>query len=111
MTKRQGHKKSKLKFTSKKESLWGYAAIALDIGAVIVFFTALAMSVADKGQSSVYLGSRGMASLLLALAGVVVGLQGVRQKDAYLFFPKCGTLAGIFILIFMIALYVVGLCL
>ncbi|MCR5666267.1 MAG: DUF6142 family protein [Eubacterium sp.] len=109
--KRRRHKKERLKFTTKKESLWGYGAVALDIAAIVVFFSALGMSVSASGDANTYLGSRGVGALLLAIAGVVIGMQGMRQKDVFLFIPKVGTIAGMIITLFLLALYIVGMVL
>ncbi|SDB18430.1 DUF6142 family protein [Eubacterium oxidoreducens] len=108
---RRHHRKEKLKFTTKKESFWGYGAIALDIAAVVVFLSALGLSVSASGDADTYLGSRGVGALLLSIAGVVIGMQGMRQKDVFKFIPKVGTIAGMVITLCLLVLYIVGILL
>ncbi len=105
--KRRG--RPKYKFTKKKESLWGIIAMACSIVALIVFIAAVVVSVSCAGEADIYNGSRGMLALLFSIAALVLGMEGLRQRDTYKLYSTIGTFAGLILTICFIIIYLTGI--
>ncbi len=100
-------KKNNYKFADKKHSKLGKASVGL---AVLSFLSAIAMivlSIQDKGNSSVYMGSAGVLALILTAASFLLGLSSLRGED-YKLFSVLGSVCSGIMLAGWVAVYVLG---
>ena len=106
--KRKNRKTHNYKFTEKKHSVRGIAALALALVSLGLGAAMCVVSARAKGAGSVYLGSMGVLSLLLALAAFVTAVLSLREDKSYRGFPVAATVVSGLTLGGWIALYVVG---
>ncbi|MCI8991170.1 MAG: hypothetical protein HFG80_00345 [Eubacterium sp.] len=99
----------KFKFTEKKQSVKGLLSIVFDIAAIVLILDTVMKSVAAKGEANLYIGSRGVLALIIAIAGLTLGIAGIREKDVFMAVPKSGTIAGIIVTAVIVCVYVFGI--
>ncbi len=100
-------KRNSYKFAGKKHSGRGKASLALAGLSVLSGVALVALSVQDRGNASVYVGSAGLFSLLLAGAALILGLSGFGE-DRYKLFPALGSVCSGLALAGWAAVYALG---
>ncbi len=60
------------------------------------------------GNGSMYLGSAGVASMLLALAALVLAIISLREENSFRLFPCLATVVSLLASGLWVALYVLG---
>lgn len=99
-TRRKRHKISDYKFSVQKHSIPGIFSTVLGILSLIVLPILLNISFSAQGQAGMLIGALGLYSFIMAIAGLITGIVGIRQEDCYKLFPKIGiTLSGLSTLI------------
>ena len=78
------------KFTSKSQSEKGIMAMVLGGIALVSFFVSNMDSFSLKGEVAMRLGAAGFLSFIFGLAGLVLGIMAVREKDVFKTIPVCG---------------------
>lgn len=96
------------KFTEKTHSKKGAAALALALLSLAVFASVVLESFRSRGGGSLYLGSAGVASMLLAVAAMILALSSFGDENSYKGFPFAGFLCSFLASGVWIALYVTG---
>lgn len=102
------HRASDYKFTGRKQSARGIAGLTLAILSVVLGMVVIGVSVGNRGEGNVYLGSVGVLSMLLAFLGLVLAAKGIGEEKSFKAIPVAGTVCSVLILGGWIALYVVG---
>lgn len=75
----------------------------------IAIFTAVTInSFQNRGAGSMYLGSAGVASMLIGIISFVLALGSLREENSYKIFPYLATACSFLITGIWIALYVIG---
>lgn len=75
----------------------------------IAIFAAVTMSsFQHRGAGSMYLGSAGVASMLIGMVSFVLALGSLREENSYKLFPYLATACSFLITGIWIALYVIG---
>ena len=82
------------------------AAISIGIFAYVVW-----NSYSHEGAGSMYLGSAGVASMILTIVAVVLSVMSLKEENSFKLFPYLGMFCSGLALITWIALYVVGIVL
>lgn len=106
--KRRQRRTHNYKFTEKKHSVKGIAALVLALASLGLGIAMCIISARAGGAGSVYLGSMGVLSMLLALVAFGVAVSSLREEKSYRLFPVAATVASVLVLGGWIALYVVG---
>lgn len=102
------HRASNYKFTGRKQSARGIAGLTLTILSVALGIVVIALSVRARGAGTVYLGSVGVMSMLLAFLGLVLAAKSLREEKSFRAIPVAGTVCSVLALAGWITLYVVG---
>lgn len=97
------------KFTEKKQSKQGIAAFVLAVISLSVFAFVVADSFHNRGSGSMYLGSAGVASMLIGVVSFVLAVKSLREENSFKLFPYLATVTSFLITGIWIALYVVGM--
>lgn len=87
MTRRKNH----FKFTEKKNSKKGIAALLLALIMAGLYVLFLYYGCKSGGKLSVYYGSGGIFALFGAFAALVMSLQSLKEENSFQFFPRLAT--------------------
>lgn len=96
------------KFTEKKQSKRGIAALILALLSLAVFAAVIVNSYWNRGNGSMYLGSAGVASMLLGLVALVLAIKSLREENSFKLFPYAATVSSFLAAGVWITLYVAG---
>ena len=103
-----GHHKRAYKFTEKTQSPRGIAAFLLALLSLGVFAAVVTESFRSRGEGSMYLGSAGVASMLVAGVALILALKSLGEENSFKLFPYLATVFSFLAAGIWIALYVVG---
>ena len=79
------------KFTEKTQSKKGIAAFFLAVLSIAIFIYVIVNSFHRGGNGSMYLGSAGVSSMLVALVAVVLAVMSLREEESFKLFPYMST--------------------
>ncbi len=105
MRKRQ---KRNYKFTEKTQSKRGMAGLFTAFVSIAIFVAVVADSFGNGGSGSMYLGSAGVFSMLLALAALVLSVGSLREENSFKLFPYLATFFSILTASVWVSLYALG---
>ena len=97
------------KFTEKTQSKRGFLSCILSGVSIAVFIYVIINSFHHGGNGSMYLGSAGVSSMLLALVAVVLAVMSLREADSFKLFPYLSTVMSFLAAGVWIAFDVIGL--
>jgi hypothetical protein len=101
--------RKKYKFTDKKHSKGGLIASGLFLFSLVFMVVGVYMSFNKHGNANMTVGALGMAALIVALIGFIVGIKSFKEDEVFLLFPWIGTIGCAVILIGMGAIVLIGL--
>lgn len=96
------------KFTEKKQSKRGMFGLALAVLSLGILAVVIWNSFVQGGNGSMYLGSAGVASMLLAIVSLVVSIMSLGEENSFKLFPYLATVASFLATGIWVALYVIG---
>lgn len=96
------------KFTEKKQSKRAIGALALAVISIAIFIMVIMNSFTHRGAGSMYLGSAGVASMLIAVIALVISIRSLMEENSFKLFPYLATICSFLSAGVWIALYVVG---
>lgn len=96
------------KFTEKKQSKRGIIASVIALVSIGIFAYVVWNSYTHEGAGSMYLGSAGVASMILSVVAFVVAVSSVREEDSFKLFPYLGLICSFLAMGTWIGLYVIG---
>jgi hypothetical protein len=96
------------KFTEKTHSKRGAAALMLALLSLVVFVFVVMDSFYSRGSGSMYLGSAGVAAMLLSIVALVEACKSLGDENSYKVFPLAGLFFSILAVGVWIALYAAG---
>lgn len=100
-------KKSGFKFAGKKHSKRGKISLILALCSVLAGVGMVVFSIQNGGNASVYVGSAGLAMLLLSAVSFLMGLASLRE-ESYKLFPVLGSICSGITFAGWMAVYVLG---
>lgn len=103
-----GRRRRSYKFTEKKQSKKGILAFALSLCSIAVFVAVTVNSFHHRGQGSMYLGSAGVASMLLGVVALVLAVKSLGEENSFKLFPYLATVCSFLTTGVWAALYIVG---
>lgn len=96
------------KFTEKTHSAKGILGLVLAILSIILGIVMIVISFENGGNGTIYLGSGGVLSLLIALTAFAFAIISMQEEERYRLFPVAATVTSVVALVCWLALYVVG---
>ncbi|MEY8515694.1 DUF6142 family protein [Lachnospiraceae bacterium 29-84] len=100
-------KKVSYKFAGKKHSRRGKISLGMAVASALAGAFMVAISMKERGNADVYIGSAGILSLLLAAVSLVVGISSFRE-ESYKLFPALGSICSGLVLAGWVAIYALG---
>ena len=76
-------KKKSFMFTTKHHSFTGVMGVVLFVFAFEILITSILNSYSNKGQVDVSFGYYGFLTALLNVIGIIAGILGIRERDAF----------------------------
>lgn len=104
----QKRKSKSYKFSDKVHPIKGILSFAFAIFAIVSFFLTSYLSYTAKGNAGIFIGLVGVTALLFCVAGVVLALMALRQKDIHYRFPVAGGILCAVMLIGYAMMYTLG---
>lgn len=101
-------RRSNYKFTEKKQSKRGIAAFCIALVSLGIFGYVVWNSYTHAGGGSMYLGSAGVASMLLSIVAFVIAILSLGEEDSFKLFPYLGVGFSFLAMGTWIGLYVTG---
>lgn len=101
-------RRSSYKFTEKKQSKRAIGALALAIISIAIFVMVIVNSFHHRGAGSMYLGSAGVTSMLIAVIALVLSVRSLMEENSFKLFPYLATICSFLSAGVWITLYVVG---
>ncbi len=96
------------KFTEKKQSKRGMAALGIALISIGIFIYVVWNSYLHEGAGSMYLGSAGVASMLLSIVALSVAVLSMKEESSFKLFPYLSLICSILAFGTWVTLYVVG---
>lgn len=96
------------KFTEKRQSQRGIAALILSVVSMAIFVAVTLNSFWHGGNGSMYLGSAGVSSMLLGAVALVLALKSLGEENSFKLFPYLATIVSFLTTGVWVALYVIG---
>lgn len=101
-------RKRKYKFTDKKRSKKGLAACGVALVSLLALGITLWMSYQANGEGSVYLGSVGIAAMLVGIASFLMAMQSLKEENTWKKIPITATVLSIVAAGSWVLLYAAG---
>lgn len=108
---RRRRRRGNYKFTEKTQSRRGIVSFLLAVLSLVVLVTVIVNSFQNRGAGSMYLGSAGVASLLVGIVAVVLAVGSLREENSFKLFPYLGTVCSFLATGIWVVLYAVGIVL
>lgn len=105
---RKRPKKYGYKFTKKKQSKRGIAALFLAVCSIGIFVYTVINSFRHGGNGSMYLGSAGVASMLVAFSAFVLAVRSLKEEQSFKLFPYLSTVLSFAAACIWTAVYLIG---
>ena len=90
------------------QSKKGIVAFFLAVLSIAIFIYVIVNSFHHGGNGSMYLGSAGVSSMLVALVAVVLAVMSLREEESFKLFPYMSTVLSFLAAGMWIAIYVIG---
>ena len=84
-------------------------ALIFGMMSLISFFLATAISIKNVSEMASRMGGVGLLSMILALAGLVLGILALRENDVFPLLPRSGFAISLISLIIWICVIYVGI--
>jgi len=96
------------KFTEKKHSGLGAAALVLAFFPLLLFFYAVAVSYRSGGDAAQTIGCVGVAAMLLAIFTLWIEVREIKKETVYKRVPVSGAVLSVLMLAGWAGVYVLG---
>lgn len=97
------------KFTEKTQSKKGIAGFLIAAVSIGIFLYVVWNSYSNRGAGSMYLGSAGVASMLLSIVAFVISVMSLKEEDSFKLFPYMATICSGLALGTWFVLYIIGM--
>lgn len=98
----------KIFYEKGKNSKLGYISMGIAILAFIIILVSIHISHMAGGNANHVVGSLGLISLFISIAGLVIGCKGFKEEDKLYWPCYVGSISSGTVLIFMIIIYAIG---
>lgn len=106
---RKRRRRSNYKFTEKTQSKRGIAGFITAAASIGILVYVVWNSFSHEGAGSMYLGSAGVASMILSIVAVVLAVTSLREENSFKLFPLLATVCSGLVLAAWIGLYIMGM--
>ena len=101
-------RKSNYKFTEKTQSKRGICGFVLSLISLGIFAYVVVNSFRNRGAGSMYLGSAGVTSMILAFVALAISIISLKEEESFKLFPTLGTVTSVLAAGTWISIYVIG---
>lgn len=105
---RKRRRRGNYKFTEKTQSKRGIAGLVIAALSIGIFIYVVWNSYTHEGAGSMYLGSAGVASMILSIVAFVLAVMSLKEEDSFKLFPYLATGSSFLALGTWIGLYIMG---
>lgn len=95
-------------FAEKRHSQKGITSTVLGALSAVICIVLVCIAMVSGGKGGAYLGSIGMTAVIIAIAGLALGLRSFKEKNKLSFFSKAGSMINGTILVIWLAIYLFG---
>jgi hypothetical protein len=95
-------------FTNKKHDLKGIMAVVLGAISLISLVIVLFKTYENAGEAAYSYGFTGLFALIFSVAGLVLGVLSLREKENFLLYAVLGTLINSVVIAFLCFILYVG---
>lgn len=106
--KRRKNRKRKYTFTEKTQSKRAITALALGVLSLTIFVIVIVNSFRSGGNGSMYLGSAGVTSMLLAITAFVLAVRSLFEQETFKFIPYLSVVISFCATGIWVCLYIAG---
>ncbi len=92
---RRKYRRRNYKFTEKVQSKRGITALVLALFSLVIFVVVVVKSSGSGGNGSMYLGSAGVAAMLLSAVAVVLAVRSLFEEESFKIFPYLSTVLSV----------------
>jgi len=103
------HKKEIFKFSGRSHSVKGIASIILGIVSLLTLILLSVISSISHGNGGMVIGILGIALLIAAVSGFILGIKACREKEIYYTAPVTGMIMNGLLSLGLFLLYIVGI--
>ena len=108
-SKKGDKEKTGLSFSSKIISTDGIICLILGIISFIMLSAAIIISIKDRGQAGVYVGTMGVAGFLISLSSFIISVKTLNDEYIAETIPKIAAVINFFVLLIFMGLYSYGI--
>lgn len=108
---RKRRRRGNYKFTEKTQSKRGIVGFLIAAVSIGIFSYVVWNSYSHEGAGSMYLGSAGVASMILSIVALVLAIMSLKEENSFKLFPYLAVVSSTLALGTWIALYVMGIVL
>lgn len=101
-------RKKRYKFTEKKHSKRGIAAVVIATISIVVFLVYIMMSYRSQSGISLYMASGGVLAMVASVFNLILVINGMREENSFQLFPRLGLLLTIVSLVLWGGIYIQG---
>lgn len=102
-------RKASIKFVGRKHSKYGLISTIIGGISSAILLSMIYVTIRSNGTTEVWLGLLGLLLLMVSLAGLILGVSGLKQKDIFYTLPILGVAINGVLFISMVVLYFLGL--
>lgn len=99
----------KIKFKGRKQSVRGIIGLIFGIAAMAAFLVMIILGGVYYVNVNMVFGIIGMVSFALSIAGLVLGIKALNERDIFLQIPIAGVVINGISLIIYLVLYIFGI--
>lgn len=100
--------KNTIKFRSRKQSARGIIALVIAVCLIIATIVLIVVSAGAGGNTGILTGVMGLVFMLVAIAGFVLALKSLYERDVLSVLPVTALLLNGFVVIFYLCMYIIG---
>ena len=108
---RKRRRRGNYKFTEKTQSKRGIVGFLIAAVSIGIFSYVVWNYCSHEGAGSMYLGSAGVASMILSIVALVLAIMSLKEENSFKLFPYLAVVSSTLALGTWIALYVMGMVL
>ena len=101
---------NKYKFSNKSQTLGGTISAVMGLASLGCLSYGVFVAFKKSGNAGIEVGSMGLLALMLAVIGTVIGLLSFKEDDKFYTLSKIGSMLCGILAVFMIAVFIMGLC-
>ena len=104
----RNRRRGRYKFTEKKHSKRGIAALIIAILMIVTFFVFISMAFKENGTLSTYFGSAGVFAMLFSVVSFIMAVGSLKEETSFPLFPRLSTFVSLLAMGCWVGIYISG---